>query len=163
VLSFIRWDRDRQPLVCVVNFAGSPHQNYRLGVPFAGTWTEVLNTDAEEFGGSGTSNGGSVVSERRESDGRPNSLSLTIPPLGAVYLTLAGGAPLPGEVEEVVVGEIDGVAAAGGADGGDVDSGAAVGKLDGGADSRGAGATSADAAGDVDASDPAASDTSAVE
>jgi 1,4-alpha-glucan branching enzyme len=147
VLSFIRWDREGQPLVCIVNFAGSPHQNYRLGVPFAGTWTEVLNTDAEEFGGSGTNNGGSVVSERHEADGRPNSISLTVPPLGAVYFTLEGGAPL--QVEAVTDTETAGA-------------GSAAGSVDGPAGDAGGAGVGGGVVG-ADPSDPGASDTAAVE
>src|SRR5256886_11194204 len=51
--SFVRYDRSRAPLVCVVNFAGIPHENYRIGLPQAGTWTELVNTDAAAYGGGG--------------------------------------------------------------------------------------------------------------
>lgn len=53
VISFIRRDLQGNPLVCVVNFSGAPHHDYRLGLPSAGQWRELLNTDAEEYGGSG--------------------------------------------------------------------------------------------------------------
>ncbi|WP_394940755.1 1,4-alpha-glucan branching protein GlgB [Psychromicrobium sp. YIM B11713] len=87
VLSFIRWDKAGHPLVCVVNFAGNPHHDYRIGLPFAGTWREVLNTDAEEYGGSGVGNGGEVVAVSESWDSRPASATLILPPLGALYLT----------------------------------------------------------------------------
>ncbi len=58
VLTFIRWDQDGKPLVCAVNFSGGPHKDYILGVPAAGEWTEVLNTDSETYGGSGVVNAG---------------------------------------------------------------------------------------------------------
>lgn len=87
VLSFVRWDRAGHPLVCVVNFAGNPHYDYRVGLPFAGEWREVLNTDAEEYGGSGVGNGGQVQAVSEGWDSRPASASLTLPPLGALYLT----------------------------------------------------------------------------
>ncbi len=52
--------RRRPPvLACVANFSGGPHEGYRLGLPFAGRWREVLNTDAEVYGGSGVGNLGS--------------------------------------------------------------------------------------------------------
>jgi len=60
VLSFLRHgvDADGKPtvLACVANFSGGPHENYRVGLPFAGRWREVLNTDAELYGGSGVGN-----------------------------------------------------------------------------------------------------------
>lgn len=86
VLSFIRWSKDGTPLVCIVNFAGNPHLDYMVGMPLAGRWREAVNTDATEFGGSGVTNGGLVVAEAREWDGKPASAVLTLPPLGAVYL-----------------------------------------------------------------------------
>ncbi|AJT42607.1 1,4-alpha-glucan branching protein GlgB [Psychromicrobium lacuslunae] len=87
VLSFVRWDKAGHPLVCVVNFAGNPHHDYRLGLPFAGQWREVLNTDAEEYGGSGVGNGGSVAAVQEGWDSRPASATLSLPPLGALYLS----------------------------------------------------------------------------
>jgi 1,4-alpha-glucan branching enzyme len=86
VVSFIRWSTDGTPLVCVVNFAGNPHLDYTLGMPSAGAWREVVNTDATEYGGSGVTNGGLIMAEAREWDGKPASATLTLPPLGAIYL-----------------------------------------------------------------------------
>ncbi|MBQ1443623.1 MAG: 1,4-alpha-glucan branching protein GlgB [Renibacterium sp.] len=86
VLSFIRWDRAGKPLVCVVNFSGAPHHDYRLGLPSAGRWREALNTDAQEYGGSGVGNGGSVQAGPEPWDGKPASAVLTLPPLGTLYL-----------------------------------------------------------------------------
>ncbi|WP_136610492.1 1,4-alpha-glucan branching protein GlgB [Sinomonas albida] len=86
VVSFIRWSTDGTPLVCVANFAGSPHLDYTVGLPLAGAWTEVLNTDATEYGGSGVTNGGLVMAEQREWDGKPAAATITLPPLGVVYL-----------------------------------------------------------------------------
>ncbi len=86
VLSFIRWDREGNPLVCLVNFAGNPHENIRVGMPAAGVWTEVLNTDDEEFGGSGVGNGGTVLAVNEGYDGKVASATLTLPPLGVLYL-----------------------------------------------------------------------------
>lgn len=86
VLSFVRWDHDGNPLVCVVNFAGNPHEGYRVGVPSTGAWEEVLNTDAEEFGGSGVGNPGVVKAVKKAWDGQGASVVLRVPPLGALYL-----------------------------------------------------------------------------
>jgi 1,4-alpha-glucan branching enzyme len=85
--SFVRWDRERrQPLVCIVNFSGTPDQNYRVGLPTAGRWREVLNTDAGEYSGSGVGNLGWVDADVQEWHGRPYSAQLQVPPLGAVWL-----------------------------------------------------------------------------
>ena len=73
-------------LACVVNFSGTPHHGYRIGLPFAGRWREVLNTDAELYGGSGVGNLGGVDADGAGWHGLPASASLSVPPLGAVWL-----------------------------------------------------------------------------
>ena len=85
VLSFVRWDKDGSPLVCAINFSGGPHVGYTLGVPAAGAWTEVLNTDAADYGGSGVLNAGPLTATGEGRDGQPASLTVTLPPLGAAY------------------------------------------------------------------------------
>ena len=84
VLSFIRYDDDRSPVVVVVNFAGVPHENYKLPMPIAGDWDEVLNTDAEVYGGSGVGNLGRVTAKVKAMGGFPASATVRLPPLGAV-------------------------------------------------------------------------------
>ncbi|CAM3401884.1 1,4-alpha-glucan branching protein GlgB [Dermacoccus barathri] len=75
-----------RPVVAVAaNFAGSPHENVRVGLPHAGTWNEILNTDAQAYGGSGVGNLGSVVAEEIPWDGQPYSAEITMPPLGVVW------------------------------------------------------------------------------
>ncbi len=86
ILSFTRWDTQGNPLVCLANFAGTPHQDFRLALPWAGTWTETLNTDDDEFGGSGVNNGGSVQAQEGAYGGQPASAVLTVPPLAVLYL-----------------------------------------------------------------------------
>ncbi len=87
VVSFLRRGKDPgDAVVCVFNFTPVPREAYRLGVPFGGSYREVLNSDAGAYGGGNTGNGGSVVSEERPWMGRPHSVSLTLPPLGALYL-----------------------------------------------------------------------------
>jgi len=61
-----------------------PRQPYRVGVPFGGYWKEVLNSDADLYGGSGLGNLGGVAAEPVPFHGRPYSLSITLPPLAAV-------------------------------------------------------------------------------
>ncbi len=85
-LAFVRLAVDGSPLVCVVNFAALPHEDYRIGMPRAGEWTEVLNTDAGDYGGSGVGNLGVVRTEDVPWHGMPSSARLRIPPLGAIWL-----------------------------------------------------------------------------
>jgi 1,4-alpha-glucan branching enzyme len=63
-----------------------PHYDYRIGLPFAGRWTEVINTDADVYGGSGVGNLGTVEAVAQSWHGRPASASITIPPLGVIWL-----------------------------------------------------------------------------
>ena len=72
-------------MACIMNFSGVPHNEYRLGLPTPGRWNEILNTDAEGYGGSGVGNLGSVQAEEVPWHGQPCSALLTLPPLGAVW------------------------------------------------------------------------------
>ncbi len=85
VLTFIRRDAAGNPLVCAFNFSGGPHTDFRLGVPSAGEWQEVLNTDADVYGGSGVLNDGTLTAPDVGIDGQPATLIVTLPPLGAAY------------------------------------------------------------------------------
>ena len=86
-LSFVRKSADEKDwLVAIINFAGTPHENYRVGLPFAGEWDEVINTDDLKYGGSGVTNG-TVSTEPIGWNGRAQSAALRVPPLGAIYLT----------------------------------------------------------------------------
>ena len=93
LISYLRKGSDdagnREVVVCISNFAGNPHEGYRVGLPFGGEWVEILNTDSEEFGGSGVVNVGTIVAEDTPWNGRPVSVSLRVPPLGAVWLVPA--------------------------------------------------------------------------
>jgi 1,4-alpha-glucan branching enzyme len=87
VVSFLRRGRDRDDAVaCVFNFTPVPRHGYRVGLPSGGTWREILNTDGTPYWGSGTGNGGAVEAGPHPWNGRPFSASLTLPPLGALYL-----------------------------------------------------------------------------
>jgi len=86
VIAFERRDAHGAPIVAVVNFSGNPVGGYRLPLPRAGRWREVINTDAAEFGGSGVGNYGSVEATSTPWGGRPASVELTLPPLAALYL-----------------------------------------------------------------------------
>jgi 1,4-alpha-glucan branching enzyme len=76
----------RENIVVVCNFTPVPRIGYRLGVPSGGFWRELLNSDAKEYGGSGMGNSGGVMAEEHPVHGRPYSLNLTLPPLGALFL-----------------------------------------------------------------------------
>ncbi|MDQ7975178.1 MAG: 1,4-alpha-glucan branching protein GlgB [Rhodocyclaceae bacterium] len=87
VYAFLRKGRDgAAPVLVVSNFTPVPRENYRLGVPHAGRWTELLNSDAREFDGSGWGNLGAVDSAPVPSHGRPQSVVLSLPPLSTLYL-----------------------------------------------------------------------------
>ncbi|HEV3399431.1 MAG TPA: alpha amylase C-terminal domain-containing protein, partial [Actinomycetes bacterium] len=98
VLSFLRFGRPEAAgdgadgdgattpaLACVANFSGSPHHGYRIGLPRPGTWREVLNTDAEGYGGSGAGNLGGVEAVEEPWHGQSYSATLAVPPLGTVW------------------------------------------------------------------------------
>ena len=86
VFTWIRWDDAGEPLVCAVNMSPLPLFDYRMGLPRAGRWDEVLNTDAHEFGGSGVGNMGGVDADGGPWHGRPVSAGVVLPPLGTVWL-----------------------------------------------------------------------------
>ena len=85
-LSFLRKSKDGSRLVLVVfNFTPVPRKDYRVGVPRGGRWTEILNTDAAEHGGTGVGNLGGVEAQAEPAHGRPFSLRITLPPLAALF------------------------------------------------------------------------------
>jgi 1,4-alpha-glucan branching enzyme len=88
VLSYLRWDGEDFHIV-VLNFTPVVRRNYRIGVPVAGTYREVLNSDSRFYGGTDVGNGQAIRSQGLSWMGRPQSLSLTLPPLAAVVLKLA--------------------------------------------------------------------------
>ncbi|KXK61005.1 glycogen-branching enzyme [Micromonospora rosaria] len=85
-ISFVRIAPDGRTLVCVVNFSARPLEEYRVGLPAGGRWTEVLNTDAHHYGGSGVGNLGEVRAQDVSWHGQPASVALRVPPLGALWL-----------------------------------------------------------------------------
>jgi len=86
VLSFIRKSRnDTSTVLVVCNFTPVPRQNYVVGVPRGGHWREALNSDAPIYGGSAMGNFGGAEAGPVPAHGRPFSLTLTLPPLSALY------------------------------------------------------------------------------
>jgi 1,4-alpha-glucan branching enzyme len=86
VFSFVRRGEPGTPEVVVVaNFAAVPHEGYRLGMPSAGVWAEVVNTDAQGYTGSGVGNLGSVTAVEGEHTGQPAHADIVVPPLATVW------------------------------------------------------------------------------
>jgi 1,4-alpha-glucan branching enzyme len=87
VISLLRRSKSAKDTILVVcNFTPLPRENYRVGVPSGGFWRELLNSDAREYGGSGWGNFGGVMAQAKPTHGRPYSVSLTLPPLAALFL-----------------------------------------------------------------------------
>jgi 1,4-alpha-glucan branching enzyme len=85
-VSLMRKGRAGDDVIVVgCNFTPVPRHNYLIGVPAAGIWEEILNSDAKDYGGSGQGNLGGVEAMPIPYHNRPYSLNLTIPPLGAVF------------------------------------------------------------------------------
>ncbi len=88
VFAYLRLGHGTPPVLVVCNFTSMPRHGYRVGVPTAGRWTEVLNSDAAQYGGSGVGNYGGVVADGEPAHGLPVSLNLTLPPLATLILSL---------------------------------------------------------------------------
>jgi 1,4-alpha-glucan branching enzyme len=88
VISFLRRSMNGREVICVFNMTPVIRDDYWMGVPSEGTYTEILNTDGVIYGGSGKGNLGSVESRPYERHGFPHSIKLTLPPLSALFLTL---------------------------------------------------------------------------
>jgi 1,4-alpha-glucan branching enzyme len=87
VFSLLRKDKSAGASVIVVsNFTPVPRPNYRIGAPRGGFWREALNSDATLYGGSGHGNLGGIEASPVTLHGRPHSLTLTLPPLGLLFL-----------------------------------------------------------------------------
>jgi len=87
VFAFLRLgNNDARPVLVVCNFTPVPRPGYAIGVPRPGPWRELLNSDAELYGGSNMGNGGMVHTVPTQHHGEAQSLELTLPPLATVYL-----------------------------------------------------------------------------
>lgn len=88
IAAFLRLDPDGDDVVaCIANFSPVPRHHHRVGLPMAGGWRELVNTDSEHYAGAGLGNLGSVSADGRPSHGQPTSAELTLPPLAVVWLT----------------------------------------------------------------------------
>lgn len=88
IISFVRKSTSDKNdfIICVCNFTPIPDMKYRLGVPKAGTYIEVLNSDDKKFGGSHTVNDKPINSDKMHWNHRENSIEIKLPPLGVTYL-----------------------------------------------------------------------------
>ncbi len=90
VVVFLRYSKDRKRHVVVVtHFTPVVRRDYRIGVPEMGSYREVLNTDAEAYGGGNVSSGDGATVEADPAHGRPYSVRLTLPPYATVVLNIA--------------------------------------------------------------------------
>ncbi len=86
IISFLRKGvTPEETILTVCNFTPVVRNAYDVGVPYNGTWEEMLNSDGDKYGGSGVGNGGKATTVEKDTQGRPYALSLTIPPLGILF------------------------------------------------------------------------------
>ena len=101
VFTWLRFDgAGGPPLAVLCNFTPVPREAVLIGLPCAGLWREVLNTDAQEFGGSGLGNLGVVTATESPAFGQPASARIFLPPLATIYL-----APEAWEVQKDLTGD----------------------------------------------------------
>ncbi|HMQ88600.1 MAG TPA: 1,4-alpha-glucan branching protein GlgB [Flavilitoribacter sp.] len=93
VISYIRKGKDpEKPVIAVCNFTPVVRENYKIGVPFSGSYKEVLNSDSKAYGGAGLISNGTVRSIQETRHGRPNEITLTLPPLSVlIFERVKGG------------------------------------------------------------------------
>ena len=95
VITFLRkTEKPEETLLVICNFAAIPYENYQVGVPFAGKYKEVFNSDAAEFGGEGVVNARVKTAKAEEWDEREYSIKVKLPALGvSIYSCTPGKAP----------------------------------------------------------------------
>ena len=86
VIAFRRIDKEGNDLIAVCNFVPVQRENYSIGIPVAGIYTEIFNSDSKEFGGGGVTNGDTIKSVAEPMHGFENSISLTLPAMSVIYL-----------------------------------------------------------------------------
>lgn len=90
-LSYLRYGEDQdRPVAVICNFTPVVRTDYRIGLPLGGKWKEVLNSDSEVYGGSGTHRNEVVSTVQETYHGRPHSAVLALPPLGIIVLEYEG-------------------------------------------------------------------------
>jgi 1,4-alpha-glucan branching enzyme len=97
IFSWLRRDRNGGYVICVINLTPVVRQDYRMGIPEAGTYRELINTDALSYGGSGQGNPEDLRSDNIGANGREHSMLLTLPPLATLILGRVAPAATTGE------------------------------------------------------------------
>ena len=102
VIAFRRKSADGHELVCVCNFVPVQRENYRIGVPYWGTWAEVFTSDAKEFGGGGITNGKKIQTIDEPMHGCEQCVELTLPANTVFFMECVkpGARPKAKEKEE---------------------------------------------------------------
>ncbi|MBE6577140.1 MAG: 1,4-alpha-glucan branching protein GlgB [Ruminococcaceae bacterium] len=95
IISYRRIDNDGKEVIVLINFTPVTYEDYRIGVPEAGLYREILNSDDERYGGSGVVNTGNLKSESVPWNGLGNSIRMRVPPLAVTILKCARRAPKP--------------------------------------------------------------------
>jgi 1,4-alpha-glucan branching enzyme len=90
VIAFKRTDSEGNDIIAVCNFQPTKQEQYNIGVPKYGLYDEVFTSDRLEYGGTGVSNGTKIVPQIRKIHGCNQGLSLTLPPMGVIYLKCTG-------------------------------------------------------------------------
>ena len=86
-------DKPEETLLFVCNFAPVLHEKYQIGLPFAGRYKEIFNSDAKQFGGSGKGNPRVRAAKKEEYDGREHSMQITVPPMSMIVFSCEPAAP----------------------------------------------------------------------
>jgi 1,4-alpha-glucan branching enzyme len=110
VIAFLRRSTatPAEPIAVIFNFTPVPRESYRIGVPGRGYWREILNSDATEYGGSGKGNMGGVEAVPIPMHGKTHSLTLSLPPLGVLFLKRERPEEVPeDEVVEEAAGAVE--------------------------------------------------------
>ena len=90
VYAFARYGGDGPPIVAAFNMTPEPLHGYGIGMPAGGAWREILNSDAQLYGGANIGNAGRIVADGAPMHGKAQSASLSLPPLGAILLRHEG-------------------------------------------------------------------------
>jgi 1,4-alpha-glucan branching enzyme len=91
VLAWVRFSASGQAVISVSNFTPVVREGYRLGVPNAGRYVEIMNTDRQDYGGGGVVNAGGLETSAEGYQDLPASILVTLPPLATIYLALERG------------------------------------------------------------------------
>jgi 1,4-alpha-glucan branching enzyme len=86
VYAFVRFAQNGPSILVVCNMTPVPRYGYRIGVPHAGAWREVFNSDSDYYWGSNVGNAGRVEAAAIAAHGQPQSVELTLPPLSTIFL-----------------------------------------------------------------------------